>query len=444
MRDFGIISNRIFDVVGCGGRLVSDRIPSVAQVFGGAVEMVDSHEELKETLDRPLPPVSQAYRRAASVRVHAEHSFDARARQIVDHIGALLMRTEPTSDITAPDRAYGVRRKRVGLYLQQGRAWPTSSAFIRLIAPLTSDYACTKLELVYLDDATDPRLDDCDICIVQRIAVREEAAAETLTARLETMGIPLFVDTDDAFFFHEQHRNEDLVLRKLMATARETWFSTPELEKLYSGVPGAKRVLRNNLDPRFWRNYRKPVNTRFDAPKVRFLYMGTATHDGDFMEILPTFEKLAKEMPEAFELTLIGAVRKPPNHPWLKILPPPAEKGSYPHFVRWLVEQAQFDVGIAPLADSAFNHAKSDIKILDYGALGLLPLVSDSPAYRETIDAGLAVGCGPNAHDWHVRVGAILHDPRAFEAMRDKVLAHVWQERNTLDASKALVDLLTA
>ena len=35
MRDFGIVSNRVFDAVAAGGRLVSDRLPSIEALFGG-------------------------------------------------------------------------------------------------------------------------------------------------------------------------------------------------------------------------------------------------------------------------------------------------------------------------------------------------------------------------------------------------------------------------
>ncbi len=442
MKHFGIVSNRVFDVVGCGGRLVSDGIASINDIFDGVVEIVEGPEELRQTLARPLPPVSQAHRRAVAQDIHAHHSFDTRAREIISHIGdALLGPGNNPLPLPAPV-SRGTRRRRVGLLLQQGRAWPTSSAFIRLIAPLTTDYAYRKLEIVQLDGATDSRLQECDICIVQRIAVRQDDEADFLLARLEQLGIPLYVDTDDAFFFHEQHKADDAVLQRLMHAARETWFSTRALEALYAEVPGTKRVLRNTLDPRFWRNYRKPVGTAFDAEAVRFLYMGTATHDGDFQEALPGLKRLAEEMPGKFDLTIIGAVRTPPRENWIRTLSPPADKGSYPHFVRWLVENCRFDVGIAPLAESAFNHAKSDIKVLDYGALGLLPLVSDCPAYRHPIEEGVAIGC--KGDDWFDKAAEIVRNPGAFEAARMRAHNHVWTARNTLHSSETIVDLLMA
>lgn len=442
MKDFGIVSNRVFDVVGCGGRLVSDNIASINDLCEGVVEIVDGPETLKQTLSRPLPPVSQAHRKAVAEKIHTYHGFDARAREIVSHIGEALLGPAHNPLSAAKPNPRRARRKRVGLLLQQGKAWPTSSAFIRLIAPLTTDYAHRALEIVHLDRASDARLAECDICIVQRIAVRKDHDASLLLGRLEQLGIPLYVDTDDAFFLHEQHKGDDVVLRRLMHAAQETWFSTEQLKALYSDIPGPKRVLQNTLDPRFWRNYRQPVNTTFNGERVRFVYMGTATHDGDFQEALAGFERLASERPDRFDLTIIGAVRRPPSVPWVKMIGPPADKGSYPYFVRWLVENNQFDVGIAPLSDNAFNHAKSDIKTLDYAALGLVSLVSDGPAYRQAIDTGLAIRC--QGDGWFDRMVEIVDTPKAFEPHRARALEHVWSARNTLDASETLVDLLMA
>lgn len=442
MRDYGIISNRIFDVVGCGGRLVSDRIPSIAQTFGGVVEMVDGPDELKTALTQPLPQVALAQRRDAAEQVHAHHSFDARARQVMDVIKAKLL-AAGSETVLPLDAVPGRRRKRVGLLLQQGRRWPTSSAFIRLIAPLTSDYAASKLELIYLKDTQDPQLKDCDICIVQRIAVREDAAADLLLERLERLGIPLFVDTDDAFSFHEQHKADDLVLQRLMGRAREVWFSTQTLADVHKDLQVPKRVIQNNLDPRFWSNYRKPVSTSFDAPKVRFLYMGTVTHEEDFLSVLPAFERLGEEMPERFELTLVGAVRKPPIRSWLKQMMPPEAEGSYPRFVRWLVNSGQYDVGIAPLTNNTFNSAKSDIKILDYAALGLVPMVSEGRAYTKAIADGLAIGCKPDPVDWFEKAADIIRNPESYEQIRKTCSSHVWSERNSLNESHTLVDLIT-
>jgi hypothetical protein len=58
-------------------------------------------------------------------------------------------------------------------------------------------------------------------------------------------------------------------------------------------------------------------------------------------------------------------------------------------FGQLLPAMADFDIGIAPLADTPFNHARSDIKLKEYSAVGAAWLASPIGAYR---DAGSREG----------------------------------------------------
>lgn len=51
----------------------------------------------------------------------------------------------------------------------------------------------------------------------------------------------------------------------------------------------------------------------------------------------------------------------------------------------------QFDIGIVPLSDIPFNHAKSNIKGLEYAASGIPFVASDSPEYRVLHDNGVGM-----------------------------------------------------
>ena len=129
--------------------------------------------------------------------------------------------------------------------------------------------------------------------------------------------------------------------------------------------------------------------------------------------------------------------------PWLHRLAPPAEAVSYPRFVRWLRGQGPFDLGLAPLADTAFNRCKSDIKALDYAALGILPLVSDSSAYRA--DPELArhmIFAG--ADGWADALRAVLDDRVEAARRAVAVQAHVREKRSVADMGPILVERLEA
>ena len=151
----------------------------------------------------------------------------------------------------------------------------------------------------------------------------------------------------------------------------------------------------------------------------------------------------AVERGDAFDLTVIGVDPDIAPAPWLHRLAPPADAVSYPRFVRWLRGQGPFDLGVAPLADTAFNRCKSDIKALDYAALGILPLVSDGPAYRADPElARRMVFAG--ADGWADALRAVL-DNRADAARRGSAAqAHVREKRSVADMAPILVERLEA
>lgn len=441
MKDFGFVSNRVFDVLACGGHLISDKLYALNALFGDVIDTVTDEEGFLNAVVRP--PADPAQRRTVANYVRDHHSFDVRARTLLGTLQRALVPTLP-APLPSPRLGQPRPRRRVGLLLQRGRAWWTSSAYIRLIGPLTSDYAhaVAGLDLTILDGPEDPRLDSCDVCIVQRVAVADCDAARQLVARLRARNIPLYVDTDDAFFLHTTYRAADDALRLLMAAAREVWFSTLALATLYDDVAAPFCIRPNALDPRFWRDYRTPVNTAFTANKIRFIYMGTTTHHDDLTMVLPAFERLAQTHPGQFDLTLVGVTATPPQADWLRVLSLPREAGGYPAFARFITRERAFDVGIAPLTPTDFNAAKSDIKFLDYSAMGLLSVVSDGPVYRDCIEENLAIGCATSEEAWYSALSAVIANPSEYAAMRQRAADHVWIARNALTDPAPLADRL--
>ena len=86
MRRDGFLSNRLFDAVACGARVVSDDVPGLSEIFGESVQPFrharDMDRLLGEPFHRHFP--DRAGRLAQSERVRAEHSFDRRAEQLLD------------------------------------------------------------------------------------------------------------------------------------------------------------------------------------------------------------------------------------------------------------------------------------------------------------------------------------------------------------------------
>lgn len=332
---------------------------------------------------------------------------------------------------------------RVHMIVRLGTGGPQSSAYIRLLQPLSEAVVGDRVE-VSLDSWTGA-VPDCDVCVVQRAALPDVKAARSLLEVLERRDIPLVVDLDDDFnamgagqIKAGGYSDRLAALDMVLAGSKEVWFSTYPLAARYDCVIDRAVVVANAIDPKVWRDWRRRWSPDTED-KTRFLYMGTGTHAEDFAMIRPHLDALWREREGQFDVTLIGVADEAAPAPWLTHVQPPPEHQTYPKFVAWLREQGPFDIGLAPLADTPFNHAKSDIKLLDYSALGLRSLVSDSPAYRADPAFRSAL-----VNDWPKALREAL-DKRADQRGQAAIAtAHTWLNRTTPHTAVVMVDRLEA
>lgn len=91
MRRWGFISNRLFDAVAAGARVVSDDITGLGDVFGDGVAVYRKKEDLGALLGSERDrAVEETGIRALSERVRRDHSFDARASTILGIVAKYL------------------------------------------------------------------------------------------------------------------------------------------------------------------------------------------------------------------------------------------------------------------------------------------------------------------------------------------------------------------
>jgi glycosyltransferase involved in cell wall biosynthesis len=86
MARWGFISNRVFDVAAAGGRVISDSVTGLDDVFGGVVKSYREPEELRAMLAEPRSLVDQESVLELSARIRQEHSFAARAATIISDV----------------------------------------------------------------------------------------------------------------------------------------------------------------------------------------------------------------------------------------------------------------------------------------------------------------------------------------------------------------------
>ena len=81
----GFVSNRVFDVLASGGVVVTDAVAGLAEVLDvPTLRVARDRAALAELLDPAYPWPDVAERAVVAAQVAAEHSFDARARVLLD------------------------------------------------------------------------------------------------------------------------------------------------------------------------------------------------------------------------------------------------------------------------------------------------------------------------------------------------------------------------
>lgn len=76
-----------------------------------------------------------------------------------------------------------------------------------------------------------------------------------------------------------------------------------------------------------------------------------------------------------------------------------------------------FDIGIAPLLPTRFSETKSHIKALEYAALGIPVIASDTAPYRDFVIDGVTGWLVRRKHDWVTRLRDLVND----ESMRQEM-----------------------
>ncbi|MBT2503072.1 glycosyltransferase [Curtobacterium sp. ISL-83] len=174
--------------------------------------------------------------------------------------------------------------------------------------------------------------------------------------------------------------------------------STEELAVVVRPIARDVVVVPNALDPTLWTAGTSAGTTPDPAAEAtvappddehRVLYMGTMTHAADLELLEPVFSDLRAVDGSPVRLEVIG-ITEDSDARWYRRIEVP--DGHYPAFARWLVaNRSRWSAGVAPLRDEEFNRSKSDLKFLEYTALGLPAVVSDRPAYAEAARHGAVV-----------------------------------------------------
>lgn len=163
-------------------------------------------------------------------------------------------------------------------------------------------------------------------------------------------------------------------------------------------------------------------------PVVISYFSGTTMHELDFAVAAPALARVLAARPQA-RLRLGGHLLAPPA---LAKLEDRVERVPVLPWDEMLAALAKTDVHLAPLRTDAFSDAKSEVKWLEAGVLGIPTVASPTDAFRRVIRSGENGLLAATGAEWERHLLALIDDSalrrRLGNRARDDVFLHATPE----------------
>jgi len=219
-------------------------------------------------------------------------------------------------------------------------------------------------------------------------------------------------ETDDNLFaipewnptFKGHDDTSTIFRREMMTRANAVIVSTEELAKTAEREEKDVFVCHNALDDRVWpMKPTEQLSVRFAKmrrSKIRIMWAGSTTHSKDLELLRKGVKRIVKEFPDTVQFVFVGAlpdcfaeVHQRGNEISIGVDPRYANNIMFhpgTHMLEWpqLAVKLGCHIGLAPLVQHEFNKSKSEIKVLEYWAMGMAVLATNIAPYARAIEDG--------------------------------------------------------
>jgi glycosyltransferase involved in cell wall biosynthesis len=160
--------------------------------------------------------------------------------------------------------------------------------------------------------------------------------------------------------------------------------------------------------------------------KVRVVYATSRTVDNQYKLFAGGMTRAIEKYGDAVEFTIWGC--SPGDlvgHKGIKILP---LVGDYEDFLHRFARTG-FDVGLAPMEDTAFYRSKTNTKLRDYGACRVAGIYSDVEVYSSCVEnevTGLLVA--NTADGWFKAISSLIENPEMRARIQNAAYQKVYDE----------------
>lgn len=187
--------------------------------------------------------------------------------------------------------------------------------------------------------------------------------------------------------------------------------STPHLAELYKPLNDKVYVVENTVDLTLWKRAKGSSLRPNQGVTIGWMGGGTHTEDHEMVQDA-VFEVLEKNENVRFHYVsggpaparFLGHSRIKWEHIFFGV-------DKYPRFV----SRQKFHIGIAPLIDNEFNRGKSNLRWLEYSAMGIPTVASPVVHFKKTIRHGKTGLLAGNHAEWVDSLTRLVSEPALRE-----------------------------
>lgn len=215
--------------------------------------------------------------------------------------------------------------------------------------------------------------------------------------------------------------------------------STTDLKKELSKLGKPVYLNRNLASQELISISEKAVKkTVKDDKKIKIGYFsGSITHNENFDLIMPAILRILKEFPQT-ELHLVGHLTIPDemkNYKKQLVIHDFVDWTSLPSLL------ARMDINLAPLIDSVFNKAKSEIKWLEAALVGVPTIASDIGSFSESI-MNDQTGILAADESWYEQLKDLVNNKTKLKNLGDNARSKVITAYETIKHKDEFIEVI--
>jgi hypothetical protein len=244
------------------------------------------------------------------------------------------------------------------------------------------------------------------------------------------------LDLDDNTPFRKPiDTGQKMMIRYLARRADGVIVSTENLKQRMARFNASIAVVATAIDERlFVSETVAPPPSGDNRGGKTIGYMGTFTHEADIMMVAQALRGVLRSHAGDVALEFVGGFVDPSILDFFQGLPvrvlDAGPHSEYPAFVRWMVDNIKWDIAIAPLTQTRFTRCKSDIKLLDYGALGISGIYSKVEPYEGVVEhLGTGYLATNSVEAWSEAFELLIRDDQLRGQIANKARDYVLSRR---------------